>query len=262
MNPFGLPHLPGGATEDIYKKLQGPLSQAVRSGLGEPAGPPRPGDLDWSTRRPDQEEPLIGAVEELTLEQLEAAAALAGNPANRPTPGVPLPATKRIKAWHHEAARLMASGVRDNEICQVMSCSPSTLSALRRSPAFQNILLAYSIGPEEEAFSAAAKIRATALLALERAEEILSDTTKPMNSKFLTDVLFGLLDRAGFSPVTKSLNLSGGLTPDAIAQIREAVGGRATIIDVDVARPEPEAAAEPEVGASGSDEEALARSAA
>lgn len=129
----------------------------------------------------------------------------------------------------------MASGVRDEEICKVLECRQPTLGALRRSPAFQNILLAYTVGPEEEAMGAAAKIRAVALLALERAEEVLSDRSTPVNLTFLEKTLHGLLDRSGHSPVQKMVSLHGGLTPEAIRDIKEAVGGRATVLTAQTA---------------------------
>lgn len=228
---FAMKSVPGGTTADPFATLKRPL------GLPQPPAREAGGEV-WTGRKPDGEPPSIVGFREMTAEEhAEAAKTLAapGNARQEGEPPRPLAALKKIRAWHHEAARMMASGLSDVEISRALDCSIGTLSTLRRSPAFHELLHAYTAGPDRLAMEANARLKSTALLALERVEEVLSSPGPdgvPLG--WLRDVVFPLLDRAGFAPVAKSVSLSanvGGISQEMLRAIKEELRGNTIIID-------------------------------
>lgn len=229
VSPFGIPSGPGGGTPDPFALLRKPLSRAAVA----PATP-LPG-------KPVSVEPSIISVRELERMELVAALVEAERPAamtrldGQAKPPAPVYSTRKIRAWHHEVARMLASGFTDKEVATALECSMTTIGTLKKSPAFQELLIAYSHAPDEQAFSAAAKIRATAMLALEKTEEILANPPEGgIPLPWLRDVLFPLLDRAGFSPVNKSVSVTTvnqGVSAEFLQRMKEELSGTTIIMD-------------------------------
>lgn len=226
-SPLGLPQLPGGGTADPFRVLTKPLGLG---GHGE--APARP---EWEAPKSLGEPAGITDVRELTQTEAEAAQATLASPRLPDAAAAkPIMSVQRIRAWHHEAARLMSCGLSDVEIAEALDCRLSTLNQLRRSPAFQELLRCYAQEADKLAVSAAVKLRATASLVLDRLEEILSETpTKELPLNWLKDIAFPLLDRAGYTPVSKSLSVvarAGTLDAATLAAIKEELRGNTIII--------------------------------
>ena len=103
---------PGGVTEDPFSLLDRPVSQA----LPELTQAPLNSQL-WGRATPRASEVSVLGVRELSAAEV---AALPSNKAQR-TPGAPLRAIAKVKARHHEIARLIAAfpdtvvGIKDSD---------------------------------------------------------------------------------------------------------------------------------------------------
>lgn len=133
----------------------------------------------------------------------------------------PARSVERLKTRHHEIARLMAAGLTDTEVAETMAVSMPHLNLLKRSPAFQQLLFTYMSIRDQSAIDMGVRIKQAASLSLEKLTEKLAETD---STELPLDVLrrttTDLLDRAGHSPVSKTLQLTGALSPQDIDDIK------------------------------------------
>jgi hypothetical protein len=132
----------------------------------------------------------------------------------------PIVGLETLKTRHHEIARLLAAGITDTEVSKIMSVSLSTLSTLRRAPAFEALLLQYMAMRDERAIDLGVKIAQVAEKALEKVGELLDQPAAALDGDLLRKVATDLLDRAGHSPVAKSATVTAALTPQDIRALR------------------------------------------
>lgn len=224
---------PGGVTEDPFSLLDRPVSQA----LPELTQAPLNSQL-WGRATPRASEVSVLGVRELSAAEV---AALPSNKAQR-TPGAPLRAIAKVKARHHEIARLIAAGAKDVEISEALGLSGGTLYRLRRSPAFQQLLFSYMAARDQEAISMSERIAHGAALALDRVSALLEDEDSQVSVGQLTSLTQMLLDRAGFNPTTKVQATSVALTGEEILKMRQQHAAHsATVVNGVVIRNEPPA---------------------
>ena len=210
LEPF-LAFNPGGTTQDPFTLLDRPVSQAMPQLTAAPANAGL-----WGRAASRGEEVSVIGVRELAEEEV---AALSSSP-SRAFQGAPLRGVAKMKARHHEIARVMAAGAKDTEISHVLEVSLGTLHRLRRSPAFQQLLFSFMAARDLEAVSMADRLQHGAALALERITEVLEDESKPVPLNALKDITFGLLDRAGYNPTTKIQAQTLHLTAEDVQKIR------------------------------------------
>lgn len=226
---FGLPLMPGGGTQDPFKALSKPLGL-----VGTPVTPARSG---WEEARPRDAPASVEGIRDLTAAEAAAGQAVLAAPRAGGEAQRPITAVRTMRAWHHEAARLMSCGLNDTEIAEALDCRVSTLSHLRRSPAFQELLRAYATEADHAAIGIATKLRVNAALALDRIEEVLSETPAdklPLN--WLKDIAVPLLDRAGFAPISKSMNVNaqvGVISTEMLRSIKEGLREDTLIISAE-----------------------------
>jgi len=202
---------PGGSTADLARLLSRPV------GLSLPPGGPPP-DSTWSRAAGRVEPVSIEGVRELSREEVAGLPPIFSAAASGTSP---LRAVQRLKVRHHEIARVMAAGLRDTEISEVLGVSLPHLSTLRRSPAFQQLLMAFMGARDAEALSMKDRLEYAAGLGLDKIQEILEgDADIPLG--FLRDTAFGLLDRAGYNATTKIQSASIALSATDLAELREA----------------------------------------
>lgn len=205
-----LSFVPGGATQDPFKILDRPFYAA-------------PGFLDgaeksalWGRAAPMGDEVEIVSVREITAEELAALPTTVDGQSN-----VGFKAVERLRPRHHEIARLMAAGLKDGEIGELLSVSLQHLHRLRRSPAFQHLLAYYMASRDAETLDLRARIEHAASLGLERVQERLEDDEHQIPIGALRDIAFGLLDRAGFNPTTKVASVAATLSAADLRQLKE-----------------------------------------
>lgn len=138
---------------------------------------------------------------------------------------------KKIRASHHQAARLLAQGVRAGEVSALTGFCSSRISVLQADPAFEELVRHYA-SVEESRFADVQERMVT--LGLTASEEIIDRLeTEPelISSKELVDIVKAALDRGGHAPVTKSesKNLSVVLGAEDLAAMK--AHGGSTILD-------------------------------
>lgn len=138
---------------------------------------------------------------------------------------------KRLRASHHQAARLLAQGLRPGEVSALSGFCPSRISVLQADPAFAELVAHYE-GVVESRFADVQERMVT--LGLSASEEILDRLeAEPdlISTKELVEVVKASLDRGGHAPIAKSENksLSVTLTADDLAAMKE--GTASPILD-------------------------------
>lgn len=144
--------------------------------------------------------------------------------AERPSLGSTTPAIKRIRAVHHQAARLMATGATAAEVSLTTGLSPSRQSILKNDPSFKQLLQHYAEIDAEVFVNVREKVAALGVTAAEVLQERLEEAPEAVSIKELTNILSTALDRGGFAPVQKSIAVSGSFAPEDIEALKAALG--------------------------------------
>lgn len=119
----------------------------------------------------------------------------------------------RIRNTHHALARLVAAGVRNEEISRITGFSPSWISTLsNQDPAFKNLIEYYreqvSAEFSEIHISLHERLTSVAMLAAEELQERLTNEPEALSASELNDLVKSAADRTGFGPQTKSTNVN------------------------------------------------------
>lgn len=119
----------------------------------------------------------------------------------------------RIRNTHHALARLVAAGIRNEEISRITGFSPAWISTLsNQDPAFKNLVEYYreQIAGEftEIHVSLHERLTAVAMLAAEELQERLTNEPESLSPGELNDLVKSAADRTGFGPQTKSTNVN------------------------------------------------------
>ena len=142
------------------------------------------------------------------------------------------PTLSRIRGIHHEIARQLASGLTPAEVSAITGYSLSRISILQGDPSFKELLSFYK-NKSDEVFVDVRK--RMAVLGLDAANELADRLeTKPetlSNSK-LIEITKASLDRAGFSPVTKTVNVGVQISADELADLRNSRSSSVKVLDV------------------------------
>ena len=211
MNDSGevLTHVPGGATQDPFSILDRPFYAAP-----EFLGAAQEAALWGRAAKVDEVEIL--SVREVALEEIAALPARSSGASN-----TAFKAVERLKPRHHEIARALASGLKETELCEMLSMSLSHLHRLKRSPAFQHLLAYYMAARDVEAMTMRDRLEHASSLALDRVQERLEDEDNPLPLGQLKEITFGLLDRAGYNPTTKILSANAQLSQADLQKLKE-----------------------------------------
>lgn len=140
------------------------------------------------------------------------------------------PTVQMLRAKHHEIARLLTVGMSVVEIAEVVGTTPTTVNRLRRTPAFADLLYSYMAQRDAAAVDIGARLKGVAALALDKLAERLEEPAQLMPLDVLQKTAMGLLDRAGHSPVQKSVNLHAGVTAEQIREIKRARAATVAVV--------------------------------
>jgi len=129
---------------------------------------------------------------------------------------------KRLRASHHQAARLLAQGCRPGEVSALTGFCLSRISVLQSDPTFADLVKYYE-GVAEARFADVQE--RMVVLGLSASEEILDrleNDPELISTKELVDVIKAGLDRGGHAPVAKSetKSLSVVLGADDLAALK------------------------------------------
>lgn len=123
----------------------------------------------------------------------------------------------RIRISHHEAAKLLATGHSALEVSALTGYSPGTIYALRRSPAFIELMNHYQSMRTKEVLDLASRMKMAAQDGVERVHEMMHE--EGATPAFVLKATTELLDRIG-QGATSKLEVKG-LHIHAISELKE-----------------------------------------
>jgi predicted DNA-binding protein (UPF0251 family) len=128
------------------------------------------------------------------------------------------------KLWSRskEILRLVASGLyTQREVAEIVGVTPQTVNNLVNCALGKETLEMLDGAADAEAVDLIGKIKALAPIALALQQEMMLEEGTPKRLK--NDIANKVLDRAGYVPVTKNmnLNLNGKLTRDDVMHLKE-----------------------------------------
>lgn len=135
------------------------------------------------------------------------------------------PSIKRLRDSHHSVAKLMAQGATAIEIAAATGYSISRISILKDDPSFIELVEGYRTIQKQVFVDTMAKMKNVTDDALGIIQERMEADPDTFSNSLLLEVVKGIGDRAGFSPVQKSQSVSVVLSPDDIARVKAGVRG-------------------------------------
>lgn len=135
-----------------------------------------------------------------------------------------VPPLKHVRVFHHRIARLLAIGIREIEIAEQFCLSPSTISNLKKSPQFQELLAGYSEQAAAKDFDMGEMLGAVGMECLSLLHErILNPETRAgFSNETLRRLATDMADRKGHAPVRKTEERHfHGLDPGTLELVRQ-----------------------------------------
>lgn len=129
---------------------------------------------------------------------------------------------KRLWGQQKEMLRLVAAGLYTNkQIAEIVGVTPQTVSNIINSALGKQTLEILEGAADSEMVDLMVKIRSLAPIALSVQEEIMLD--EDTSKRLKVDVANKMLDRAGYVPISKNmnLNLNAGLKREDIDAIKK-----------------------------------------
>jgi hypothetical protein len=156
-------------------------------------------------------------------------------------------APHRVAAFresHHRLARLVASGLRTEQVLEISGYSYNRLSVLKQDPAFKELISQYQAQGNAKLAEIVDETEATAVSNLRRMEKMVEEHLEQADAegeliplKTLSSLISDRMDRFGYSKRTVNLNLNATLAAKletAIKRTTEAkqIEGRANSLPV------------------------------
>lgn len=142
------------------------------------------------------------------------------------------PTLSRIRGIHHEIARLLASGLKPADVSAATGYSLSRISILQKDPSFRELLSFYESKSDEVFVDVRKRM---AVLGLDAASELadrLENKPETLSNSQLIEITKASLDRAGFSPVTKTVNVGVQISSDELEALRSSKNSSVKVLDV------------------------------
>lgn len=142
------------------------------------------------------------------------------------------PTLSRIRGIHHEIARLLASGLKPADVSAATGYSLSRISILQKDPSFRELLSFYEKKSDEVFVDVRKRM---AVLGLDAASELadrLENKPETLSNSQLIEITKASLDRAGFSPVTKTVNVGVQISADELESLRNSKNSSVKVLDV------------------------------
>jgi hypothetical protein len=145
--------------------------------------------------------------------------------------GSTTPNLKSLRAVHHQAARLIATGMTQEEVSLHTGLCSSRLSILKQDPTFSGLVQFYTQAEGERFASVRDRMVQLGLTTAEALMERVIENPEEISTKDLTDILRSTLDRGGHAPVTKSesKHLHFSLSADELAVMKGEIPNAGTI---------------------------------
>lgn len=110
---------------------------------------------------------------------------------------------KRLKHSHHNLARLVADGVREEEISAVTGYSSSYISSIKHDPAFTQLVTYYAEQKGTVYLDVHQRLSTLSLDAVDELQSRLAETPETFQNRELKELAEMGLDRVGFGKATR-----------------------------------------------------------
>ena len=132
------------------------------------------------------------------------------------------PTIAKLRGIHHEIAQLLAQGLSDTEVSAITSYSLSRISILKRDPSFKDLVAFYQKQKTEQFADVQKRLATLSLDAIGEIQERLAEKPDSISTSQLIELSKVTLDRAGYSPVAKSQNISVSMSAEELRELRQA----------------------------------------
>ena len=113
----------------------------------------------------------------------------------------------RLRDSHHQVARLIASGLRTQDVSRMTGYAISRLSWLQsQDPAFKELVEFYRQERHDVEMAVEARLLTVSLDAVQHFHEAMLDNPESVTPALALEASKVFLDRAGYAPITKSIN--------------------------------------------------------
>jgi len=138
---------------------------------------------------------------------------------------------QKMNQMHHEIVRRIVLGQKDHEIADAIGCTKATVKYTRESPVVKQKLEIMMGARDASVLEVRKRINSLAPLALQQLEEMMIDETASDATR--TKIAQDLLDRAGYNPVAKSMDLTK-FTQDKMEEIKKRARRNGLVVDEEV----------------------------
>ena len=132
------------------------------------------------------------------------------------------PTIAKLRGIHHEIAPLLAQGRSETEVSTITSYSLSRISILKRDPSFKDLVAFYQKQKTEQFADVQKRLATLSLDAIGEIQERLAEKPDSISTSQLIELSKVTLDRAGYSPVSKSQNISVSMSAEELRELRQA----------------------------------------
>lgn len=132
------------------------------------------------------------------------------------------PTIAKLRGIHHEIAQLLAQGLSEMEVSAITSYSLSRISILKRDPSFKDLVAFYQKQKTEQFADVQKRLATLSLDAIGEIQERLAEKPDSISTSQLIELSKVTLDRAGYSPVAKSQNISVSMSAEELRELRQA----------------------------------------
>ena len=132
------------------------------------------------------------------------------------------PPIAKLRGIHHEIAQLLAQGLSETEVSAITSYSLSRISILKRDPSFKDLVAFYQKQKTEQFADVQKRLATLSLDAIGEIQERLAEKPDSISTSQLIELSKVTLDRAGYSPVSKSQNISESMSAEELRELRQA----------------------------------------
>lgn len=132
------------------------------------------------------------------------------------------PTITKLRGIHHEIAQLLAQGLSETEVSAITSYSLSRISILKRDPSFKDLVAFYQKQKTEQFADVQKRLATLSLDAIGEIQERLAEKPDSISTSQLIELSKVTLDRAGYSPVAKSQNISVSMSAEELRELRQA----------------------------------------
>lgn len=143
------------------------------------------------------------------------------------------PTLAKLRGIHHDIARQLASGLTPAEVSAITGYSPSRISTLQNDPSFKELLAFYSEKQKEIYIDVHKRMSTLGLDAASELSDRLVEKPESFTNTQLIELTKATLDRAGYNPVSKTVNASVTLTAAELDSLKASLpSSNVKVVDV------------------------------